>query len=101
MTSLTQVLLVVVIGVLTVLLVVAGIQVVNILREIRWMVAKMNRILDDVADLTHSVTQPVVSLSGLVEGLKGGVRLVAVMRKILGKNEEEEGGEVKERQEEG
>ena len=89
MIGLTQVILVVVITTLTALSVVIGIQVVKILQELRTSLQKMNGILDDVADMTHSVSQPMVSLSGLVDNLKGGVKIVALFKKLLGREEEE------------
>ena len=89
MVNLTQVILVVVIATLTVLSVVIGIQVVKILQELRTSMQKMNGILDDVADMTHSVSQPMVSLSGLVDNLKGGVKIVALFKKLLGRADEE------------
>ncbi len=90
MITLTQVVLVLVISILTTLLVVIGIQVVKILQEMRLGMQKMNRILDDAANLTHAVTQPVASLSGMVEGLKGGVKLVGLVKRILGHEEDDD-----------
>ena len=88
MISLTQVLLIIVITILTALLVVIGIQVVNILKEVRLSLQKMNQILDDMAKLTHSVSQPIVNLSGLAEGLKGGVKIVSLIRRVFGRDDE-------------
>lgn len=90
MIELTSGVLVAAIVILTILSVVIGVQVVKILQELRLGMQKMNEILDDVANMTHSVSQPMVSLSGLVDSLKGGVKLVAVMKKLLGGGEEEE-----------
>ena len=80
-----------VIGTLTALSVVIGIQIVKILQELRISIQKMNGILDDMADMTHSVSQPMVSLSGIVDSLKGGVKVVALVKQLLGKHDEEAG----------
>ncbi len=54
-----QVLLVGVIVVLTFLLLMLGLQVFYILRELRQTVAKANKILDDAGLITESVSGPI------------------------------------------
>lgn len=87
MVTLTQIILALVITSLTVMLVVIGIHIVKILQELRLTLQKFNRILDDTANLTHSVSQPIVSLSNLAEGFKGGVKLISLVKKLLGQEE--------------
>lgn len=87
MIGITQIIWVVAIASLTVMSVVIGVQVVKILQELRVSLQKLNRILDDMAGVTHSVSQPLVNLSGLLENLRGGVKLVAAVKKLLGKEE--------------
>lgn len=64
-----------VIIVLTILLVVLGIQVFFILRELRKTIEKANKILDDTSTITESVSGPIQSLSSLTMGLKTGATL--------------------------
>lgn len=90
MIGITQIIWVVAIASLTVMSVVIGVQVVKILQELRVSLQKLNRILDDMAGVTHSVSQPLVNLSGLLENLRGGVKLVAAVKKLLGKEEVKE-----------
>lgn len=87
MIGITQIIWVVAIASLTVMSVVIGVQVVKILQELRVSLQKLNRILDDMAGVTHSVSQPLVNLSGLLENLRGGVKLVAAVKRLLGKEE--------------
>jgi hypothetical protein len=60
-----QVVLLFVIGLVTALLVVLGIQVFFILREFRGSVRRVNRILDNAEEITEGFTQPANVISGL------------------------------------
>ena len=70
-----------VIIVLTILLVVLGIQVFFILRELRKTIEKANKVLDDTGVITESVSGPISSLSSLAMGLKTGATLAKIMQK--------------------
>ena len=61
-----------VIIVLTVLLLVLGVQVFFILKELRRTVSKANKVLDDTGAITSSVSGPISTLSSLAMGLKAG-----------------------------
>lgn len=61
----TQVVLLLVLTILTLLLVVLGIQVYFILKEFRKTVVKANRVLDDTESITKNVSIPLASLSNL------------------------------------
>lgn len=73
----TALLLIVVI--LTILLVVLGIQVFFILRELRKTVEKANKVLDNTSTITESVSKPISSLSSLAMGLKTGARIAKIL----------------------
>lgn len=72
----TQILLIVVVSVLTVLLTVIGIQVIYILGEIRKSLQKMNKMLDDATSISHDISKSMNSVGGLFEGLKTGLSVV-------------------------
>lgn len=74
--DITQILLVVVISVLTLLLVVIGIQVVKILQEIRKMLGKMNTMMDHAAAVSGQISKTVTGAAGLMEGIKTGLSVV-------------------------
>ena len=69
-----------VIVVLTVLLMVLGIQVFFILREFRKTVLKANKVLDKTNLITESVSGPVSSLSSLISGLKTGANFINLLK---------------------
>ncbi|MBI2031473.1 MAG: hypothetical protein HYT08_02550 [Candidatus Levybacteria bacterium] len=70
-----------VIIVLTILLLVLGIQVFFILRELRKTVDKANKVLDDTGVITESVSGPISSLSNLASGVKAGAAIASLLSK--------------------
>ena len=84
----TQILLIVVVTVLTILLTVIGIQVVYILMEVRKSAQKVNRMLDDAGQVTGGISRSVTGMSGLVSGLKSGLSIVS----WFGKKKDKEHG---------
>ena len=75
-----QTILLLVIIILTVLLVVLGIQVFFILRELRKTIDKTNKVLDDTGVITESVSKPLSSLSTLAMGLKTGATIAKILQ---------------------
>ncbi|MBI3984416.1 MAG: hypothetical protein HY344_00525 [Candidatus Levybacteria bacterium] len=80
MTDPAQAALFLVIIILTVLLVVLGIQVYFILRELRKTIDKVNKVLDDASLITESVSKPISSLSTLAMGLKTGATIAKIFQ---------------------
>lgn len=70
-----------VIIVLTVLLLVLGIQVFFILKELRQTIAKTNKVLDEAGVITESVSGPISSISALAMGLKTGASIANIFKK--------------------
>ena len=65
---------------MTVLLVVLGIQVFFILRELRKTIDKANKVLDDTSVITESVSKPIASFSTLAMGLKTGATIAKIFQ---------------------
>lgn len=83
-----QMLLLFVIIVLTILLVVLGIQVYFILKELRNTIRKANKVLDNANSITENIQEPLSALSSLVVGLKSGTffTIVKFIKGFLGKD---------------
>lgn len=62
--------------VLTILVVVLGIQVWFILKEMRMSIVKMNKMLDDAGKVSGTVSDGVASMSGFVNGIKAGLNVI-------------------------
>lgn len=84
-----QAVLLFVLFVLTILVLVLGVQVFFILRELRRTVVKANKVLDDAGVITESVSGPVASLSSLATGLKTGALIAGLLKRKKGKDKDE------------
>ncbi len=86
-----QILLLSVVIILSFLLLILGIQVFLILKEFRRTIGKVNRILDDAAALTESISSPIENFSSVLGGIKTGLSLVSMFKgKKRGQKGEEE-----------
>lgn len=85
-----QAVLLFVLLVLTILVLVLGVQVFFILRELRQTVAKANKVLDDAGMITESVSGPIATISSLATGVKTGALIAGLLkrRKAKGKSNE-------------
>lgn len=70
-----------VIIVLTILLLVLGVQVFFILRGLRETIDKANKVLDDTGVITESVSGPISNLSSLATGIKTGAAIAQLFKK--------------------
>lgn len=86
----TQILLIAVVIVLTLLLTVIGIQVFFILREIRETIRKFNKIVDDAGTISESIAKPISSLSGSITGVSGIAGLLGWLKNRRKKSVETE-----------
>lgn len=76
-----QAVLFLVIIVLTTLLIVLGIQVFFVLKELRQTIVKTNKVLDEAGQITQSVSAPLSSISALTMGLKTGASLAGIFKR--------------------
>ncbi len=83
----TQILLITVVGVLTLLLLLLGIQVFFILREVKNTLSKANKVLDDAGVISGSISRPVESLSTIMSGVKLGSLVASFLSKTMDKHE--------------
>lgn len=67
--------------ILTILLIVLGIQVFFVLRGLRKTIEKANKVLDDTGSITESVSRPISSLSTLAMGLKTGATIAKILNR--------------------
>jgi len=90
-----QIALFLVIIVLTILLLVLGVQIFLILKDFRKTIKKANKVLDDTGQITETVSGPLSNLSGLAAGIKTGISFINLFKKNKKnhKKEEEDNGE--------
>ena len=82
-----QLVLLIVIIILAVLFVILGVQVFFILSELKKTLTKTNKILDEVEQLTESVSEPVSFISGLLFSSKTFASIVNFIKKGREKSE--------------
>jgi hypothetical protein len=82
-----QILLIVIIIILTIFLIILGIQVSLILRDLRKTISKANKVLDDSAEITEAVKGPIVGLSTAVMGFKAGSTFLNIINKVTKKEQ--------------
>lgn len=90
MLDITQAVTILVALSLTSMLLLIGYQVIMILKGIRISVDKTNQILDNANRVSESIAEPIINLSGLLTGLKGGAQLISLFTKGKSKKTEEE-----------
>ncbi|MGB9911438.1 MAG: hypothetical protein ACPLKP_02425 [Microgenomates group bacterium] len=88
-----QTLLIIVVCVLTFLLLLVGIQVFFILKEVQQSVKKVNKILDDAGIISESFSKPIASLSNSLGSLSGLLGFLTLFLKKVKERKEEEDGE--------
>jgi hypothetical protein len=76
----TQLVIIIVSITLTALLVLLGIQLFFILKELRLSVHKINKMLDDMGKVSGTVSSSLVNMSGFFNGLKTGLSAIATLR---------------------
>ncbi len=86
-----QILLITVVSLLSLLLLVLGIQVFFILKEVRNTLSRANKVLDDAGVISESISKPVESFSTILSGVNLGsilTSLLAARRKKHAREEE-------------
>ena len=70
---------------LTVLAAIIGIQLITILKEVKYTVTKLNTTLDTVEETMQKIAQPAVGLFAVIEGIKQSGKIVETLSSFLGK----------------
>ena len=81
MIDVAQIVIFVVIVLLTILLLVLGVQVFIILREVRVTVKKANKVLEDAGMISENLSGPIASISTWSTGIKTGSSLLKLLLK--------------------
>lgn len=70
---------------LTVLAAVIAIQLISILKEVKYTMTKLNTTLDTVEETMQKIAQPAVGLFAVIEGIKQSGKIVETVTSLLGK----------------
>ena len=69
---------------LTVVAVIIGIQLMMILKEIRYTLGKLNQTLDTAETTLQKISQPAVGLFAIIEGIKQSGKIVETIQSFMG-----------------
>ena len=89
MLTLSQILLVVVVTLLSVLLTIFSIYTFRILDQFKKTMEKTNSMLDDMKRITKAIADPVEHAAEFVGGLKKGAKLVELAGRLIEKKKSE------------
>ena len=81
----TQLTIILISVALAVLIIVLGIQMWFILKEVRGSIHKVNKMLDDAGKVSGAVSEGIVGMTGFMNGLKTGISAITT---LLHKGEE-------------
>jgi len=84
------IILTIVICIFAVVLVVAGIQVILVLQEIKTTLRKVNVAAESLEKAANSALMPLANLGGTMEGIKGGLKIVQAFTSWLNKEKNRE-----------
>lgn len=77
----TQILLIVVITILTIVLTLIGIQFFFILKELKRGLQKVNKMLDNGTLVSQAIAKSVTGVSGILSGIKTGLSILNIFHK--------------------
>lgn len=80
--DLTQIVLLSVIIVLSIFLVVLGIQVFFVLKDLRLTLKRMNVLFNDANQLVEEVKKPIAKAGGIITALSAGAGIVNLLKKV-------------------
>lgn len=68
--------------ILAALLVILTVQSIIFLKDLKVTLDKVNKILDDTSEMSQSVKEPIVGMSKFLVGLKSGMSLMNIFKKL-------------------
>ncbi|KKT30305.1 MAG: hypothetical protein UW41_C0002G0034 [Candidatus Collierbacteria bacterium GW2011_GWC2_44_18] len=78
---------------LTSVALVVGIQLIFILKELRYSLSKLNQTIDTVSDTVDKIAQPALGLFAILEGFKESGKIIETVSRFFGKEKNKPEGE--------
>lgn len=70
---------------LTTVALIIGIQLIFILKELRYTLTKVNQTVDTVSDTVEKIAQPALGVFAIIEGFKESGKLMDTISRLLGR----------------
>lgn len=71
---------------LTTVAVIVGIQLIYLLKELRYSIMRINQTLDTVSDTVEKISQPAMGIFAILEGFKESGKIVESISHLLGRD---------------
>lgn len=71
---------------LTTVAVIVGIQLIYLLKEIRYSIMRINQTIDTVSDTVEKISQPAMGIFAILEGFKESGKIVETISHLLGRD---------------
>ena len=71
---------------LTSVALIVGIQLIFILKELRYSLTKVNQTIDTVSDTLDKIAQPALGMFAILEGFKESGKIVETISRLLGRD---------------
>ncbi len=71
---------------LTTLAVIIGIQLIYILKELRYSLTKLNQTIDTISDTFEKISQPALGIFAILEGFKESGKIIETISRLLGRD---------------
>lgn len=71
---------------LTVVATAVGIQLIYLLKELRYSVGRVNQTIDTVSDTVEKISQPAMGFFAILEGFKESGKIVETISRLLGRD---------------
>lgn len=85
-----QVILIFILALLTINIIIVGVYVIIVLKELRVTIKKSNEVLDNIHSVTNTVVNPITSLVGIVSGVVEGFKAVKSITSLRDVNKKED-----------
>ena len=71
---------------LTSVAIIVGIQLIYVLKELRYALTKVNQTINTVSDTVEKISQPAIGFFAILEGFKESGKIIDVISGLLGKD---------------
>lgn len=84
--TLPQIISMVSVILLTVVATAVGIQIIYLLKELRYSIGRINQTIDTVSDTIEKISQPALGIFAILEGFKESGKIVETISHFLGRD---------------
>lgn len=84
--TLPQIISMVSVVLLTTVAIIVAIQLIYLLKELRYSVMKINQTIDTVSDTVEKISQPAIGIFAILEGFKESGKIIETISHLLGRD---------------